>query len=290
MKFEDDDLKKIIEIEDSILEKLGSCEKVDSGYEGLNDEERKKLAALSSSKELYSTVIQSILGIKLTEETARNDWNNILVHKYFLSQKVGHDVGIILAVLDYYKNIKKEDREFRLIDRKTLESTYQNLITDSLTGLYNHRYFHEQLQRFIQSHSKTSSTLSLFFFDIDDFKNFNDTNGHLAGDILLAEIARIIYENIRMDFDLPCRYGGEEFAIIMPYTDKKNALQLAERTRENIASYSFPGREYQPLKIVSISGGISEFPSEANNRKDLINLADKRLYRAKKKGKNRIVT
>ncbi|NLV81554.1 MAG: GGDEF domain-containing protein, partial [Synergistaceae bacterium] len=129
--------------------------------------------------------------------------------------------------------------------------------------------------------NRTNNPLSVAIFDIDDFKKVNDSKGHIYGDQVLIDVAANIKNSIRIS-DVAGRYGGEEFMVIFPNTDLETATKISERIRQAIESYSF----VDGLKI-TISGGIKEY--EREDMTELINLADKNLYKAKKNGKNQIV-
>lgn len=158
---------------------------------------------------------------------------------------------------------------------------------DELTGLYNHRYFQEFLQKSIDEADKNKREVSLLFMDIDYFKNFNDINGHQAGDLVLKQIGQILKYCIR-DTDAVARYGGEEFAVILPNTTEKNALKIGEEIRSSIQNSYFKGQENQPNKNITISIGISSYPKRATSKHQLINTADDALYRAKSFSRNRV--
>ena len=158
---------------------------------------------------------------------------------------------------------------------------------DELTGLYNHRYFQEFLQKSIDNADKENQEVSLLFMDIDYFKNFNDINGHQAGDLLLKEISQIMKSCIR-GFDVVARYGGEEFAAILPNTTENNAAKIGERIRSSIQNTYFKGQENQPDKNITISIGVSSYPKKAISKHQLINTADDALYRAKSFNRNRV--
>ncbi|HCJ67295.1 MAG TPA: hypothetical protein DHV62_08245 [Elusimicrobia bacterium] len=148
-------------------------------------------------------------------------------------------------------------------------------ITDALTGLYNHGYFHQLLKQEIERAERYEKKFSLLMLDIDHFKNYNDTYGHLAGDRLLHHLAEIIRENIRT-VDSACRYGGEEFTVILPETDILGAKNLAERIRKSI----FEEGE------ITVSIGIGIYPEDGKITEELINSADKAMYLAKNRGRN----
>lgn len=158
---------------------------------------------------------------------------------------------------------------------------------DELTGLYNHRYFQEFLQKSIDNVDKENQEVSLLFMDIDYFKNFNDINGHQAGDLLLKEISQIMKSCIRGS-DVVARYGGEEFAAILPNTTENNAVKIGERIRSSIQNTYFKGQENQPDKNITISIGVSSYPKKAISKHQLINTADDALYRAKSFNRNRV--
>jgi diguanylate cyclase (GGDEF)-like protein len=123
-------------------------------------------------------------------------------------------------------------------------------------------------------------------FDIDDFKIYNDTLGHQVGDRILKDMAGLL-KNQSRKMDYVCRYGGEEFAVILPYTDNQEAFMISERLREHIAKYPFLKNEMQPNKSITVSIGIATFPENGSTPSDLITYSDKALYTAKHNGKNR---
>ncbi len=123
--------------------------------------------------------------------------------------------------------------------------------------------------------------------DIDYFKNYNDINGHQSGDLLLKQIGKILKESIREN-DVVARYGGEEFAAILPNTDEESAIEIGEKIRSAIQNTKFVGQENQPNKNITISIGVSSYPTRAISKHQLINTADDALYRAKSFNKNRV--
>lgn len=159
--------------------------------------------------------------------------------------------------------------------------------TDSLTEIWNHGYFQYLLQSELERTKAIKGSLSLIMADIDDFKVYNDSFGHQAGDRILKELASLLKgQSRKMDF--VCRYGGEEFAIILPQTDKKEALLIAERLRQSVIKHTFLHEEILPSKKLTVSLGIACFPEHGNSSSELIAASDKMLYQAKHKGKNNI--
>jgi diguanylate cyclase (GGDEF)-like protein len=159
---------------------------------------------------------------------------------------------------------------------------------DGLTGVFNKRHFQERIAAEMRRAERDGNGVSLLLLDIDHFKNYNDTNGHVAGDEVLKQVGQLLRGSIRED-DVVARYGGEEFVILYPGASKALAYRLAQGLRRAIESYPFPGGEHQPLGAVTISGGVASYPQDAQGEVDLIRAADEALYQAKNAGRNRIV-
>ncbi|MDZ7316270.1 MAG: diguanylate cyclase [candidate division KSB1 bacterium] len=161
-------------------------------------------------------------------------------------------------------------------------------VTDGLTSLYNYRFFREALTMEIRRSERHKTPLSLIMFDIDDFKLYNDRHGHLAGDKVLQQLASLVMKNIRR-IDVAVRYGGEEFAVILPGTTAENACFVAEKLRGLVENHPFPHRETQPNGRITISVGVASYSPALNTFEALVDCADKRLYMAKARGKNIVV-
>ena len=167
------------------------------------------------------------------------------------------------------------------------EMAVHSAFTDKLTGLYNHAYFEHFLGLEVKRSLRQNMPVSLMMIDIDDFKQYNDTLGHLAGDQILSELGLLIKTNIR-EIDLAARYGGEEFSVVLPGVDLKGAVTTAERIRHVIHENSFSPELSSDSKNLSVSICIAACPSDAEAVKELINKADMALYKAKREGKNRV--
>ncbi len=166
--------------------------------------------------------------------------------------------------------------------------TAEMAVRDGLTGLLNHRRLHERLQEELSRSLRYHHPLTLLMIDVDYFKRYNDTYGHQQGDELLRQLAEILRQNIRQS-DIAGRYGGEEFAVILPETDKESAVVLAQRLCEVVARTPFPGYPGGPPVRCTVSIGVASYPEDALTVSDLIAAADTALYRAKRFGKNRVV-
>lgn len=161
---------------------------------------------------------------------------------------------------------------------------YKLAITDGLTKLFIRRHFEHLLDTELRRSIRYKHDMSLLIMDIDNFKLINDTHGHQVGDIVLKEISEVIMKTIRK-IDMPSRYGGEEFAIILPETNKENSMRIAERLRKQISCIKVETRDRQKVSP-TISIGIASYPQDAEEKEDIINYADKALYFAKNCGKN----
>ena len=160
-------------------------------------------------------------------------------------------------------------------------------VKDGLTGLFNHRSFQDILGSYIRNSKKENKEVSLLFMDIDNFKNYNDVNGHQRGDWLLTRLGEVLMNTVG-DLGIVTRYGGEEFAVILYNQSEDTALNLGELIRQNIQNTYFIGQEHQPNKHITLSIGVSTYPKVAKTKKELIELADNALYRAKSFDKNRV--
>ncbi len=157
--------------------------------------------------------------------------------------------------------------------------------TDMLTGLYNHRYFQEKLKEYFNFVSN-KSPLSLIFIDIDHFKKYNDSFGHLVGDHVLEILGELLRENVTSG--ITARYGGEEFVVLLPNSDSRAAVQVAENIKKMVEKQKFYGGEYQPEGKITVSCGIATSPTHGSSPKELIKHADYALYKAKILNRNKV--
>ncbi|MFP4520602.1 MAG: diguanylate cyclase [Fibrobacterota bacterium] len=240
-----------------------------------------------SGNTFYSDLVFSLSSIKLSEKKARSDWKNILEHKFFMSEKLGRNVGIQVACLDYYTNIKQSMTAPRILDIESYKQTVRQAITDSLTYCYTRKYFNYRLRQiFTQAKNDETGAFSLIMLDVDYFKQYNDTNGHIKGDLALIQISRIM-NAVASQKDIICRYGGEEFIIILPESGSEKTFTKAELLREAVYDYRFNGEREIPGKRLTISIGTSIFFPEMEDPEELVSNADKALFYSKENGRNR---
>ena len=185
------------------------------------------------------------------------------------------------ALLD---TLSRQNDELDTLNIKILDLA----IRDGLTGLFNRRYAEERLDKEFDQATRLARELSVLFIDLDHFKFFNDTHGHQAGDEILQILAEIMTQAVRQS-DTLARWGGEEFIVICPETDQRDACMLAERIRKSVAGHPFPNAAQQPLGIVSLSIGVASRSNGTESSEKLLRFADDAMYCAKDSGRNRAI-
>ncbi|GAB4171424.1 MAG: hypothetical protein Kow00108_05900 [Calditrichia bacterium] len=193
----------------------------------------------------------------------------------------------LLTILIETSKVVYENISLIQILQKLYLKAGQDAITDPLTGIYNYRFFINQLLREINRAQRYKIPVSLAMLDIDYFKHYNDNFGHLAGDFVLRTVTHILTENTRIS-DIVARYGGEEFVVILPEASKEEAFKLADKLRKMIEMHQFPNEEHMPNGNLTISIGVASFPEDATIPEKLIKAADTALYDAKNSGRNRV--
>lgn len=191
--------------------------------------------------------------------------------------RFGEDDLLILTTLADYTAIAIENAIFF---KKVEELT----IIDDLTRLYNSRFLHSRVEYEVERAKRFENDLSMIFLDLDSFKSVNDTYGHMRGSMLLKEVATLIKRLIR-NVDMACRYGGDEFIILMPETSKRNAFLAAEKIRRSMSEHRFLQNEGLSLHLTA-SFGVASFPADASDKDELIQMADKAMYRVKNADKD----
>jgi len=173
-----------------------------------------------------------------------------------------------------------------LANLKLRDSLRDQSIRDPLTGLFNRRFMQESLDCELQRAARRQRPLSILFLDLDHFKRFNDNFGHEAGDLVLSSVADCFRRNFRGD-DIICRFGGEEFAIILPEASTNDAAKRADAFRLQVSSLKLRLHD-RPLDDVTISIGVATFPDHGANVETLLQHADRGLYESKASGRNRV--
>jgi diguanylate cyclase (GGDEF)-like protein len=201
-----------------------------------------------------------------------------------------------------FEDLKRKNMELELakthLEEKVKERTHaleeanarlnRLAVTDGLTGMYNHRYFQEQLHRSVERSLRSGTPTALLMIDVDHFKKYNDRQGHPAGDEALRTVARLISED-RRSVDVCARYGGEEFAILLHDVTREQGVELAEKIRARVAAAPIAHADKQPLGRLTVSIGVAACPEDAQTAESLLETADVALYRAKKSGRDTVV-
>lgn len=294
---------------DSMLEEISGLVELEESYKEIDDIEQNKKVIMNIENKAYQLISQ---GKKKEAVNLLKSWKYIKNHQELiestrnLTEIVNNHVqdnisfrkNIILLtftvlfilfgilIFSWYISIKTWRYNIKKRKEKEEEIIYLNY-HDSLTDLYNRRYFMEASKKEIERANRYEEPLSLMMLDIDHFKDVNDTYGHVAGDNVLKRFAAIIKESVR-DVDIVGRLGGEEFGIILPKATLDNAKQVAERVREDIEDSTF---KFKELSIsITVSIGIAKYNKYNPSMDNMLHKADDALYAAKNRGRNCVVT
>lgn len=215
----------------------------------------------------------------------------ICVPMKFKEQVVG-----VIELINSYEELDFKESDITLIssiadfaaialeNAASYERINQLVVTDDLTGLYNSRHFGQLIKKELGRADRYNEEVSLVFLDLDHFKSINDSHGHLVGSRMLRELGRLVGSHIRLS-DLAARYGGDEFAIILPHTGKEQALKLASKLLDILQNTKFVSDDDIPIHLTA-SFGVSTFPSDASSDAELIKAADVAMYEAKEGGRS----
>ncbi|HEX2205790.1 MAG TPA: diguanylate cyclase [Longimicrobium sp.] len=205
------------------------------------------------------------------------------IAKPYNFQELEARVRAMLRIKHLQDELDQKNRELEVANKRLRKLS----ITDGLTGLFNHRHVHELLREEFERSHRTGEPIAVAMLDLDRFKQINDTYGHPTGDVILYETARILGETAR-EIDMPGRYGGEEFIVILPNTEEEEAGRFAERVRQAVEGHVY--RDEANEIRMTLSCGVASFPSEgADSPESLLKKADDALYVAKESGRNRVV-
>lgn len=236
----------------------------------------------SRGQRYFSDLLYALTHQYFAPDVAEELWNSIVQHKHALEKRLGRDVKIVVATLDYLSNITENMGAATLISETHIEEIVGLSLRDGMTGLFNHSYFYQQIELEVKRYVRYGADVSVLLIDIDDFKQVNDRFGHREGDRILSAMGKELMRLAR-DSDVCCRYGGEEFAVILPLTGIREAELLAERMRIELAQTLPDG------KVVTVSIGVADCGKNTRNLQDLVERADSALYQIKRSGKNQVM-
>lgn len=232
-------------------------------------------------QDVYSELLYVLAHLRMEPEDARKHWDSVLEVRRELQKLLGKPVDVRVALVHYFVNVNRTLKNPKVIELRLFQETQASVYRDELTGLFNYRYFREHLPREIERNDRHDNSLSLLMIDIDDFKRYNDTHGHLAGNRALVALAELIEEAIRAS-DVAIRYGGEEFVVMLPYTSKANSVIVSDRIRQRVENHEFSAES------LTVSLGIAAYPGDSRDPDDLVQKADSAMYMAKSRGKNQV--
>jgi diguanylate cyclase (GGDEF)-like protein len=233
---------------------------------------------LSEIRILYPKIARVVISGQIKLEKMMEAVNSAEVHRFILKPWENEVLRLQLQeALLYHHSLDEITRLQKLA------------ITDPVTGLSNHRFFQERIREELERSGRHGRVFSLVMIDVDHFKKFNDRFGHPEGDKALAQIARLL-KNATRTADSVSRYGGEEFALVLPETASAAALEVAERIRHDLEDTSIggPPKDKRDPILITLSIGVSSYPENGKTPEEIIEAADKALYRAKELGRNRV--
>ena len=235
-----------------------------------------------SGNSFYVDLLKVLVHFDFSLEDARDHWNGILKHTREMQDKLDRPVSFRVGMLDYFISQNKILKNPMMIEISIFDEVVKSSLQDELTRLYNRRYFDMCLVREVNRARRHRSSVALLMVDIDDFKQFNDRFGHQTGDEIMRTIGVLLRTTFRNE-DIPCRFGGEEFVVVLPETTSKQALTVARRFLDALKTSRVNDT------VITVSGGIAHFPDHADNPANLLLEADRALYRAKQDGKDKII-
>ncbi len=265
---------------DNISEKIRKLFLKVLKVESLYDKEGRK--AIEKNVSVLSSYLNIIFGVSFDKEEVIDHWVNLFRIKEEFEKKLLREVDIRVVILEYFLNDVKVLVNPKILEMKIFEKLIGLSYRDFKTGLYNFLFFKNSVLREVKISQEIRKNFSILLIDLDNFKPINDQFGHKFGDRLLVDFGYVLKSCCR-EYDVPCRYGGDEFAVLMPLTGRIGARVLAEKIREK----TFEFFAEKSLNITT-SIGISTFPMDGESFEELIEKADKFLYFSKKRGRDTV--
>ncbi len=265
-------------------------EKVLKLLDDFADEDEQFILALSDlsaehGEEAFRVALHILTHLEFSVEESALHWNKIVERQRAMTSTLDRKIHLRTALCDYFLTEKKALKNPKVIEIQLFEETSHSSKYDGLTGLVNRRFLEEAIDREIARAKRYGDSLSILFFDLDNFKKLNDVYGHLAGDVVLKKVAKIILDEKRTE-DIAGRYGGEEMVLVLPATEKISALVLGERIRRKVSEERVPYDKH--VLEITLSGGLACCPVDSQDPMRLLEFSDKALYQAKAAGKNNI--
>ena len=236
---------------------------------------------------IFSDAVRVLFHLEMADGDGERLLQNVLDHRALLTVRLGRDAGLRVAAMDYLSNVEKRLSNPKIVEMEAYEATERSARTDALTSLANRRVFDEVLDREIRRSRRYRWPLTLLLLDLDRFKEVNDAWGHLLGDLVLERIGGLLRRTVR-EADIACRFGGEEFAVVLPETTRLGGYTVAERIRrcvERVFGEEPVGGHAVPM---TVSCGLACYPDDGLHASEIVARADEALYGAKRAGRNRV--
>lgn len=238
---------------------------------------------IGTKKEACRIILYNLVQLNFSKDEACTYWNAIINHAEKMQTSLGRKIGLATAACDYFSTIRPYLNNPKLIEFSRFEETLKSAHQDFLTGLLSRKAFQSSFEQEISRAKRHNHNISMIFFDLDNFKNINDTYGHLAGDEVLKGVGKVLLDSKRKE-DVACRFGGDEFIILLPETNKLMGRLVGKKLLDQINSLIVC---HEDKKIsVACSGGLASFPQDSRDGQDLMSCADQALYQAKSRGKH----
>ena len=232
---------------------------------------------------LHAEILYYLTYRRFPAEQAEKLWQGIMKHKRRLQKKLGRPVAFRVAALDYLGERTPVLRGVHILARAEFESILTYVNVDEVTLVYNRRYFNEKLLDEFHRARRYGSSLSLLLVDLDNFKRVNEVDGHLEGDAVLRKFGRLLRNSTRQA-DSVCRFGGDEFTVLLPETNSSEAFSTAQRIRSAMSGLKLSsGANDQPF---TLSIGGATYPADCDEAEELVAIADQMCLEAKRAGKN----
>jgi diguanylate cyclase (GGDEF)-like protein len=236
---------------------------------------------------VFANAVRFLFHLNVDDAEAALLLDRVLGHRSTLIRDLGRDPGLRVAAMDYLYNVERRYENPRIVEMEEFEQTERSARTDALTGLANRRVFNETLDAEIRRSRRYRWPVTILMLDLDHFKDINDSYGHMLGDLVLERVGGILRHAVR-EADVPCRFGGEELAIVLPETSREGGYAVAERIRRRVEQ-AFQGRPIDGSDIsMTVSAGLATFPEDGLHADELLARADEALYGAKHAGRNRV--
>ncbi len=236
-------------------------------------------------KDVLSVLLFVLTHLDFSGARAREQWDEVLLEWERLNASVPGGVDLRLAVLQHFLRGQRHLRNPAIVEIRILRRTRDSAVSDELTRLHNFAYVKDRVAAEARRAERYAAPLSLLMIDADDFKGYNDTHGHLAGNLALRRLAAVLKRSVR-EVDVVARYGGEEFAILLPSTSKLAALKVAEKLRQAVERARIGAGPAGNGRRLRVSVGVACLPGDASDARELVDRADRALYAAKGAGKN----